>query len=171
MLIQAEKEFCCCYKARVSNCSFRGKIKNKTLCCPQQPTGFPGSSEVKNQPARTGDSGDSGSISGWERPPGGANGNPLQYSCLESPMDRGARGPAVHGVARSPTGLSTQASNLNYLWIGHDWATSLSLFTFMHWRKKWQPTPVFLPGESQGRGSLVGCCLRGCTESDRTEVT
>ena len=35
--------------------------------------------------------------------------------------------------------------------VGHDWATSLSLFTFMHWRKKWQPTPVFLPGESQGR--------------------
>ena len=43
--------------------------------------------------------------------------------------------------------------------VGHDWATSLSLFTFVHWRRKWQPTPVFLPGESQGRGSLVGCCL------------
>ena len=43
--------------------------------------------------------------------------------------------------------------------VGHDWATSLSLFTFMHWRRKWQPTPVFLPGESQGQGSLVGCCL------------
>ena len=41
--------------------------------------------------------------------------------------------------------------------IRHDWATSLSLFTFMHWRRKWQATPVFLPGESQGRGSLVGC--------------
>ena len=39
--------------------------------------------------------------------------------------------------------------------------TSLSLFTFMHWRRKWQPTPMFLPGESQGRGSLVGCCLMG----------
>ena len=37
--------------------------------------------------------------------------------------------------------------------VGHDWATSLSLFTFMHWRRKWQPTPVFLPGESQGRQS------------------
>ena len=35
--------------------------------------------------------------------------------------------------------------------VGHDWATSLSLFTFMHWRRKWQPTPVFLPGEYQGR--------------------
>ena len=41
----------------------------------------------------------------------------------------------------------------------------------MHWRRKWQPTPVFLPGESQGRGSLVGCCLWGGTESDTTEVT
>ena len=40
--------------------------------------------------------------------------------------------------------------------VGHDWATSLSLFTFMHWRRKWQPTPVFLPGESQGRGEPGG---------------
>ena len=45
------------------------------------------------------------------------------------------------------------------------------LFTFMHWRRKWQPIPVFLPGESQGRGSLVGCCLLGCTELDTTEKT
>ena len=55
--------------------------------------------------------------------------------------------------------------------VGHDWATSLSLFTFMRWRRKWQPTPVFLPGESQGRGSLVGCRLWGRTESDTTEAT
>ena len=40
--------------------------------------------------------------------------------------------------------------------VGHDWATSLSLFTFMHWRRKWQPTPVFLPGESQGWGEPGG---------------
>ena len=53
--------------------------------------------------------------------------------------------------------------------VGHNWATSLSLFTFMHWRRKWQPTPVFLPGESQGRGSLVGCHLWDRTESDMTE--
>ena len=45
--------------------------------------------------------------------------------------------------------------------VRHDWATSISLFIFMHWRRKWEPTPVFLPGESQGRGSLVGCCLWG----------
>ena len=43
--------------------------------------------------------------------------------------------------------------------VWHNWATSLSLslFTFTHWRRKWQPTPVFLPGESQGWQSLVGC--------------
>ena len=86
---------------------------------------------------------------------GEGNGTPLQYCCLENPMDRGAWWAAVHGSLR----------------VRHDWATSLSLFTFTHWRRKWQPTPVFLPGESQGRGSLVGCRLWGCTESDMTEVT
>ena len=55
--------------------------------------------------------------------------------------------------------------------VGHDWATSLSLFTFMHWRRKWQPTPVLLPGESQEWGSLVGCRLWSRTELDTTEVT
>ena len=56
-----------------------------------------------------------------------------------------------------PGGLQSMGS----LRVGHDWATSFSLFTFMHWRRKWQPTPVFLRGESQGRGSLVGCRLWG----------
>ena len=60
---------------------------------------------------------------------------------------------------------------MGLLRVGHDWATSLSLFTFLHWRRKWQPTPVFLPGESQGWGSLMGCRLWGRTESDTTEVT
>ena len=66
-----------------------------------------------------------------------------------------------------PGGLQS----MGLLRVRHDWATSLSLFTFMHWRRKWQPTPVFLPGESQGRGSLVGCRLWGRIESDTTEVT
>ena len=61
--------------------------------------------------------------------------------------------------------------SMGSLGVRHDRATSLSLFTFMHWRRKWQPTPVFLPGESQARGSLVGCRLRGRTESDTTEAT
>ena len=55
--------------------------------------------------------------------------------------------------------------------VGHDRATSLSLFTFMHWRRKWQPTPVFLPGESHEWRSLVGCSPWGHTESDMTEAT
>ena len=86
---------------------------------------------------------------------GEGNGTPLQHSCLENPMDGGA------GRLQSMGSLRVQ----------HDWATSLSLFTFMHWRRKWQPTPVFLPGESQGWGSLVGCRLWGHTESNTTEVT
>ena len=86
---------------------------------------------------------------------GEGNGTPLQYSCLENPMDRGAWQAAVHGVAKSRARLSD----------------SLSLFTFMHWRRKWQPTPVFLPGESQGWQSLVGCRLWGRTELDTTEAT
>ena len=53
--------------------------------------------------------------------------------------------------------------------VGHDRATSLSLFTFLHWRRKWQLTPVFLPGEHHGRRSLVGCSPWGCTELDTTE--
>ena len=86
---------------------------------------------------------------------GEGNGTPLQYSCLENPMD----------------GEPGRLQSMGPWRVGHDWATSLSLFTSMHWRRKWQPTPVFLPGESQGRGSLVGCCLWGHTESDTTEVT
>ena len=61
--------------------------------------------------------------------------------------------------------------SMGSLRVGHDWVTSLSLFTFMHWRRKWQPTPVFLPGESQGWGSLVGYRLWGRTELDTTEAT
>ena len=64
-----------------------------------------------------------------------------------------------------------ELQSMGSLRLGHDWATSLSLFTFMHWRRKWQPTPVFLPGESQERRSLVGCRLWSRTESDMTEAT
>ena len=61
--------------------------------------------------------------------------------------------------------------SMGSLRVWHSWVTSLSLFTFTHWRRKWQPTPVFLPGESQGRESLVGWHLWGHTESDTTEAT
>ena len=86
---------------------------------------------------------------------GEGNGTPLQYSCLENPMDGGGWKAAVHGVNEGRTRLS-------------DFTFT---FTFMHWRRKWQPTPVFLPRESQGWGSLVGCHLWGHTESDMTEAT
>ena len=68
-------------------------------------------------------------------------------------MDRGAWWAAVHGVAKNRTGLS------NFT------------FHFHALERKWQPTQVFLPGESQGRGSLVGCHLWGRTEMDTTEAT
>ena len=64
-----------------------------------------------------------------------------------------------------PGGLQSMGS----LGVRQDSATSLSLFIFMHWRRKWQPTPVFLLGESQGRRTLVGCRLWGRIES--TEAT
>ena len=61
--------------------------------------------------------------------------------------------------------------SMGSLLVGCDCETSLSLFTFTQWRRQWQPTPVFLPGESQGPRSLVGCRLWGGTESDTTEAT
>ena len=84
--------------------------------------------------------------------PGEGNGTLLQYSCLENPMDRKSHG-----------------QSMGSLQVRHDWATSLSLFTFMPWRRKWQPASVFLPGESQGWGSLAGCHLWGRTFS-RTQL-
>ena len=82
---------------------------------------------------------------------GEGNGDPLQHSCLENPVDRGARCAAVQRAAQSRARLKR-----------------LSMHAL---EKGWQPTPVSLPGESQGRMSLVGCCLWGHTESDTTEAT
>ena len=68
--------------------------------------GFPGGMVVKNLPAHAGDTREAGSIPQSGIFPGGRNGNPTQYSCLENSMDRGARGATVHGVAKSWTQLS-----------------------------------------------------------------
>ena len=65
--------------------------------------GFPGGSVVKNPPANAGDAEDSVSISGSGRSPGGGNGNPFQYSCLENPVDKGAWWVTVHGVTKNQT--------------------------------------------------------------------
>ena len=72
----------------------------------KQVTGFPGGSVVKNPPANARDA---SLIPGWKRSPGEENGNPLQYSCLGNPMDRGAWWAKVHGVAKSQARLSTHA--------------------------------------------------------------
>ena len=70
---------------------------------------------------------------------GEGNGTPLQYSCLENPMDGGAWWAAVHGVAKS------RARLIDFTFAFH----------FQAWRRKWQPTPVFLPGESQRQWAPV----------------
>ena len=59
-----------------------------------------------------------------------------------------------------------ELQSMGSLGVGHNWATSLYFFTFMHWRRKWQPTPAFLPGEFQGLGSLVGSHRVGHDWSD-----
>ena len=85
---------------------------------------------------------------------GEGDGNPLQCSCLENPMDGGAWWAAVYGVAKSRAWLSDFT------------------FTFhFHALEKEMATHSSVPGESQGRESLVGCHLWGHTESDTTEVT
>ena len=121
---------------------------------------------------------------------GEGNGNPLQHSCLENPMNGGAWWAAVHGVAKSRTRLSDfpftfhfhalekeMANHSSVLaWrvpgtgeprgllsmgshrVGHDWS---DLAAWLSWRRKWEPTPVFLPGESHGQRSLVGYSPRG----------
>ena len=201
---------------------------------------LPGGSDGK---ASVYNAGDLGSIPGSGRFPGEGNGNPLQYSYLENPMDGGVwcrlllvgSQRAGHDWATSFSlldiflGIQMFCSVVNsaclkfssfvccrYIYrnslflldfiqqysekamaphssillpgksqdrgayrlqpmgslrVGPDWVTSLSLSTFMHWRRNWQPTPVFLPGESQGQGRLVGCHLWGHTESDTTEAT
>ena len=94
------------------------------------------------------------------------------FLALALPLEKAL---ATHSSALAWTNPWTEEpgrlQSMGSLRVGHDWATWLSLFTVMHWRRKWQPTPVFLPGESQGRGSLVGCRLWGRTELDTTEAT
>ena len=86
---------------------------------------------------------------------GQINSTPLQYSCLENPMDGGAWYAAAHGVAKSRTRLSDFTFTFHFHALEKEMATHSSV----------------LPGESQGRGSLVGCSLWGRTELDTTEVT
>ena len=128
---------------------------------------FPGGSDGK---ASVYNAGDPGSSPGLGRSPGGGNGNPLQYYCLENPMDRGAWQATGQGVAKSRTRLSDfthftidslgllsgsmvknspaqveDAGDRFYPWVRK-----------IPWRRRWQPTPVFLPIKSHGQRSLEG---------------
>ena len=107
-------------------------------------------------------SGDVGSIPGLGRSPGVGNGIPSKAMASHS-STLAWKIPWTEEPGR----LKTMGSRK----VGHDRATSFSLFPFMHWRRKRQPTPMFLPAESQGWRSLVGCLLWGCTESDTTKAT
>ena len=89
---------------------------------------------------------------------------------LEDPLEEGMENHSSTLAGRipwteEPGGLQSMGS----LRVGHDWVTSLSLFTFMHWRRKWQPTPVLLPGKFHGLRSLVGYSPWDRKELDTTE--
>ena len=103
----------------------------------------------------TANASDVGLIPGLGRYPGGGNGNPLQYSCQENPMDGGAWWTAVHGVAKSRTRLSDFTFTFHFHTLEKEMATHSSVLA---WR---------IPGT----GEPVGCRLWGRTESDMTEAT
>ena len=107
-----------------------------------------------NVPASAGDTRDLGLILGLGRSPGERNGNPLQYSCLEYPMDREVWWAAVHGVAELD-----MTEQLHF----H--------FGMIPWRKEWQSIPVFLSGKFHRERSLVDSSPWGWQESDMTEHT
>ena len=129
--------------------------------------GFPGGSEVK---ASAWNVGDLCSIPVSGRSPGEGNGNPLQHSCLENPMEGGAQQATVHGVTKSQTGLSdfthSLTHSLTYIAVVREKMTlkllsisptlSWSIPLLKDWRRKWQPTPVFWPEKSHGQKSLEG---------------
>ena len=110
---------------------------------------------VKNLPVNAGDIRDMGSIPRLGRSPGGGNGNPLQYSCLENSMDRGTWWATVHGVTKSWTRLSDFTFSFHFHALEKEMATHSSVLA---WR---------IPGT----GEPGGLPSRGHTESDTTEVT
>ena len=118
--------------------------------------GFPQWLSGKESVCNAGASGDMGSIPGWGRYPGGEHSNPLQYSCLENPMDRGAWWAIVQRATQSWTQLK-------------QFSMHIYIYTYLYRRRQWHPTPLFLPGKSHGQRSLVGCSPWGCEESDTTE--
>ena len=129
--------------------------------------GFPGGTLVaENLPASGGDGGDLGLIPGSGRSPGGGHDNPLRYSCLENPMDRGAWRATIHRVAKSRTWLKLFSMHVPILHVIsetlaiHGWSGVLMFYLHLA-RRQWHPTPVLLPGKSHGRRSLLGCSAWG----------
>ena len=125
---------------------------------------FPGGSEGKESVCNVGDL---GSIPVLGKTPRKGNGNLLQYSYLENPMDRGAWWATVHGVAKSWTRLSNFTSLMYTGGFpggagGKETSCQCRRLRFNPWirriprSREWQPTPVFLPGKSHGQGSLAG---------------
>ena len=116
--------------------------------------------------------GDLGSIPGLRRSPGEGKGSPHQYSGLENSMDYTA-----HGVAKNWTGLSDFPFpfpwwlRLERVCLQHGRPRFDPWVGKMSWRRKWQPTLVFLPGESHGQRSLVGYSPWHHKELDTTEAT
>ena len=108
-------------------------------------------------------------VQSLERSPGGGNGNPLQYLC----MDNSVPGSTVHGVKHSQTQLSTHkvqhGDRLSFLSSMVSFKEGLKVPNKVFWRRQWHPTPALLPGKSHGRRSLVGCSPWGRKESDTTE--
>ena len=128
---------------------------------------------VKNPPTNAGETRDEGLIPGLGRSPWGRHGNPLQYSCLENPMDTGVWWAAVHRVQKSWKGLKGLGTHAHTsIRKGDCYAKPgfLQISTTNIWgqRRQWHPTPVLLPGKSHGWRSLVGCSPWG--RLDMTEL-
>ena len=123
--------------------------------------GFPGSSDGKESACNAGDP---GLIPGSGRSPGGRNGNLLQYSCLENPHGQRSLvgyNPWGHKESDTSEGLRTAQhlySGLPWWLSGKEsaWQCRRPWIRKIPWRRKWQPTPVFLPGKSHRQRSLVG---------------
>ena len=141
---------------------------------------------VKNSPANAVDLRDLDSVPGSGRSPGGGHGNPLQYSCLENPMDRGTWRATVHKVAKSRTQLKRLSMHISGEKVKRNKKGYKRKWGFLGGAsgkepacqckrlkrgERWQPTPVFLPGESHGQRNLMGYSPWGRKELDTTEMT
>ena len=143
------------------------------------PPGFPGGSDDRESACNAGDLGLTPGLGRLEK----GIWYPLQYSFLDNPLDRGAWQATVYGMAKSWTWLSSYHFHV----LGFPGGTSGKDLTCqcrrhkrcrfdpwvgkIPWRRAWQPTPGFLPGESHGQRSLAGYSPQGCKELDTTEAT